>query len=373
MTILLFACVALGVRAQAAAKSDAVDALFSAYNQANVPGASVIVILDGKVLYRHAYGLADVEGHVAASTATNYRLASVTKQFTAMAIMILAERKQLSLDDDLTKFFPDYPAYGKQITIRHLLTHTSGLRAYEELIVTPAVLPPVSSRAGEITGGKTAGATERTAQLKDLDVLDLLKRQDGTYFAPGSEWRYSNTGYAHLALIVEKASGIGFAAFLKKNIFDPLHMSGTVAFEEGISTVRNRAYGYSQRGERFERTDQSLTSAVLGDGGIYSSVEDLYRWDQALYTTRLVRAESLQMAFTPAVLSGGKKTSYGFGCEIGEYRGLKAVRHGGSTMGFRTHICRIPEKRFTVIVLINRSNAKPEEIADRIADLYLFE
>jgi CubicO group peptidase (beta-lactamase class C family) len=350
MTILLFACVALGVRTQAAAQSDAVDGLFSAYNQATVPGASVIVIRDGKVLYRHAYGLADVEGRVAASTATNYRLASVTKQFTAMAILMLAERKRLSLDDDLLKFFPGYPAYGKQITIRHLLTHTSGLRAYEDLI--PA---------------------ERTAQVKDLDVLDLLKRQDGTYFPPGSEWRYSNTGYAHLALIVEKASGMRFAEFLKKNIFDPLRMSGTVAFEDGISTVRNRAYGYSERGSGFERTDQSLTSAVLGDGGIYSSVEDLYRWDQALNTTRLVRAETLQMAFTPAVLSGGKKTSYGFGWEIGEYRGLKTVRHGGSTMGFRTHIARFPEKRFTVIVLINRNNAKPEEIADRIADLYLFE
>ncbi|MBZ5622920.1 MAG: beta-lactamase family protein [Acidobacteriia bacterium] len=347
--ILLFACITMGIGAQPVVRADAVDALFGAYNQPTVPGASVMAIRDGKVLYRHAYGLANVENHMAAGTGTNYRLASVTKQFTAMAIMILAERKRLSFDDDLTKFFSDYPAYGKQITIRQLLNHTSGLRAYEDLI------PP-----------------ERTAQLKDLDVLDLLKRQTGTYFTPGSEWRYSNTGYAHLALIVEKASGMRFAAFLKKYIFDPLHMSGTVALEEGVSTVRNRAYGYSEHGSGFERTDQSLTSAVLGDGGIYSSVEDLYLWDQALYTTQLVGAETLLQAFTAAVLSGGKKTSYGFGWEIGEYRGLKTVRHGGSTIGFRTHIARFPEKRFTVIVLINRNSAKPEVIADRIADLYLF-
>jgi CubicO group peptidase (beta-lactamase class C family) len=338
------------VGAHAAAKTDAVDALFSAYNHDNVPGASVIVIREEKVLYRHAYGLADLEAHVAATTLTNYRLASVTKQFTAMSILMLAERKRLSLDQDLTRFFPDYPAYGKQITVRHLLTHTSGLRAYEDLI--PA---------------------ERTTQVKDLDVLDLLKRQTSTYFAPGSEWRYSNSGYAHLALIVEKASGMPFAAFLKKNIFDPLKMSGTVAFEDGISTVRNRAYGYTERGAAFERTDQSTTSAVLGDGGIYSSVEDLYRWDQALYTMRLVRADELQAAWTPAVLTGGGKTTYGFGWEIGEYRGLKTVRHGGSTIGFRTHICRYPDKRFTVIVLVNRGNAKPEDLADRIADIYLFE
>ena len=348
-TILLFASLALAGSAPAAVKPGAVDALFSPYSHANVPGASVIVIRDGKVLFRHAYGLADVEAHVAATTATNYRLASVTKQFTAMSILMLAERQRLSLDDDLTRFFPDYPAYGKQVTIRHLLTHTSGLRAYEDLI--PA---------------------ERTAQVHDIDVLDLLKRQTSTYFAPGSEWRYSNTGYAHLALIVEKASGMRFAAFLKKNIFDPLHMAGTVAYEEGVSTVRNRAYGYTERAGAFERTDQSVTSAVLGDGGIYSSVEDLFRWDQALYTTRLVRAETLQAAFTPALLTNGTKTAYGFGWEIGEYKGLKTVRHGGSTVGFRTHICRIPEKRFTVIVLVNRANARPEELADRIADLYLF-
>jgi CubicO group peptidase (beta-lactamase class C family) len=349
ITILLSACLALAIRTQAAANPDDVDALFSAYNHATVPGASVIVIRDGKVLYRHAYGLADVDNRAAATTATNYRLASVTKQFTAMSILILAERKRLSLDDNLTKFFPDYPAYGKQITVRHLLTHTSGLRAYEDLI--PA---------------------ERTTQVHDRDVLELMKHTTSPYFAPGSEWRYSNTGYSHLALIVEKASGMRFAAFLKKNIFDPLHMSGTVAFEDGISTVRNRAYGYTERGGGFERTDQSTTSAVLGDGGIYSSVDDLYRWDQALYTTRLVRAETLEAAFTPAILSDGKKTTYGFGWEIGERRGLKTVRHGGSTVGFRTHILRIPEKRFAVIVLVNRNSAKPEEIADRIADLYLF-
>src|SRR5271157_4365608 len=153
----------------------AIDALFADYDHPNVPGASVMVIREGKVVYRHAYGLADLEAHVAATTATNYRLASVTKQFTAMAIMILAERHRLSFDDSLARFFSDFPAYGKAITVRQLLNHTSGLLAYEDLI--------------------PAG---RTAQVKDRDVLDMLKLQDHTYFAPGSEWRYSNTGYAHL-------------------------------------------------------------------------------------------------------------------------------------------------------------------------------
>jgi CubicO group peptidase (beta-lactamase class C family) len=332
-----------------AQSSASVDALFHDFDRPGVPGASVIVIRDGKVLYHHAYGLADLEARTPANPATNYRLASCTKQFTAMCVMMLAERKTLSYDDPVTKFFPDYPAFGKQVTVRHLLNHTSGLWAYEELV------PP-----------------ERKTQLKDLDVLDLLERQTKTYFPPGSAYRYSNTGYAHLALIVEKVSGMKFAAFLKQNIFDPLGMKNTVAFEDGISVVANRAYGYSENNGAWERTDQSLTSAVLGDGGIYSSVEDLYKWDQALYTEKLVRRETLKQAFTPATLADGKKTSYGFGWEIGELRGLPNVHHSGSSMGFRTFVLRFPEKRFTTIVLTNRSNANPDAIADKIAELYLF-
>ncbi|HTS63275.1 MAG TPA: serine hydrolase domain-containing protein [Candidatus Acidoferrales bacterium] len=343
-TVLLLAALPLA----AADLSGPVDALFKDYDQPGVPGASVIVIREGKVLYKRAYGLADLEARTPAAAKTNYRLASCTKQFTAMCIMILAERGRLSLDSPLSRFFPDYPAYGKGITVRQILTHTSGLRAYEELI------PP-----------------GRTAQLKDRDVLDLLELQTSTYFPPGSDYRYSNTGYAHLALIVEKASGMSFAAFLKKNIFGPLKMRDTVAFEDGVSTVRNRAYGYTKKGDTFERTDQSLTSAVLGDGGIYSSVDDLFLWDQALYTNRLVSPGMMQQAWTASILTSGKQTKYGFGWELGEYKGMKTVRHGGSTIGFRTAILRIPDRKFTVIVLANRGEARPDQLADSVADVYL--
>ena len=342
-TLLLFAALPLA----AADFSGAIDALFKDYNQPGVPGASVIVIREGKVLYKKAYGFADLEAHTPATTKTNYRLASVTKQFTAMCVMMLQERGKLLLDNKITRFFPDYPDYGKDITIRQLLTHTSGLRDYGELVP-----------AGQ------------TTQLKDRDVLDMLKRQTSTYFTPGMEYRYSNTGYSHLAMIVEKASGMSFAAFLKKNIFGPLKMHDTVAFEEGISTIRNRAYGYSGKGGGFERTDQSATSAVLGDGGIYTSVEDMFLWDQALYTTRLVSADMLRQAWSPSILASGKQTSYGFGWELGEWHGMKTVRHGGGTIGFRTYILRILDKQFTVIVLANRSEAKVEELARAVAEVY---
>ena len=245
--------------------------------------------------------------------------------------------------------FPDFPAYGKQITIRRLLTHTSGMLAYEDLIPEGTTVP-----------------------LKDRDVLNLLARQDHTYFAPGVEYRYSNTGYAHLALIVEAVSGMPFAPFLRKNIFEPLDMNATVAYEKGISTVSRRAFGYTLNGKSIEATDQSLTSSVLGDGGIYSSVEDLYKWDQALYREKLVRAESLDQAFTPARLKDRRATDYGFGWEIGKYRGLRTVRHSGHTVGFSTAITRFPEQRFTVILLVNRSDIDTLPLADQIADMYLF-
>jgi len=326
-----------------------IDSLFAAYSGKNVPGAAVMVIRDGAVLFKKSYGAASLGDHTASSTDTNYRLASVTKQFTAMCVMMLAARGQLSLDDPLTRFFPDFPEYGKEIKIRHLLTHTSGMQAYEDLMPAGTTVP-----------------------LKDKDVLRLLAAQDHTYFPPGSAYRYSNTGYAHLALIVETVAGMPFAEFLKKNIFDPVGMTGTVAYEKGVSTVPRRAYGYTQRKKIFEATDQSLTSSVLGDGGIYSSVEDLYKWDQALYSEKLVPAEMLKQAFTPAVLTSGNATTYGFGWETGTHRGLKTVRHSGHTVGFSTAISRFPEHRFTVILLTNRADVDTIALADRIADLFLF-
>jgi CubicO group peptidase (beta-lactamase class C family) len=325
-----------------------IDALFAQYDLPDGPGASVIVIKDGRVLYKKAYGLADVEGKVRATTRTNYRLASVTKQFTAMSILILAERKQLTLDGRLSDFFPDFPAYGRSITIRQLLSHTSGLIAYEDLIPRGTTVP-----------------------VKDMDVLHLLKQQTETYFPPGSRFRYSNSGYALLALIVEAVSRVSFAQFLKKNIFQPLGMKNTVALEEGVSTVKDRAYGYTGRSNGYKKTDQSLTSSVLGDGGIYSSVEDLYKWDQALYTTKLVGSDTLKQAFSRSVSIDGH-SGYGFGWYIREHLGLELISHGGDTIGFKTVIERFPEMHFTVIILINRNDGDPSGIARKIADFILF-
>ncbi len=307
-----------------------------------------MVIKDGKAIFRQAYGLANLEDKIPCTIQTNFRLASLTKQFTAMAVMMLAERKRLNLANRLTDFFPDFPAYGKQISVRHLLNHTSGLIAYEDLIPAGTTVP-----------------------LKDRDVLALLKQQDQTYFAPGAQFRYSNSGYALLALIVEAVSKTSFAAFLKRNIFSPLQMTNTVAYEQGVSTVKNRAYGYSQRGKLFARTDQSLTSSVLGDGGIYSSVADLYKWDQSLYTARLISSKMLREAFTPKVTTDEADSDYGYGWFITRRHNWKTLWHYGETIGFSTAIVRVPEQKLTVIILVNRSGENLTAMAGEIADLYL--
>jgi CubicO group peptidase (beta-lactamase class C family) len=329
-------------------KTAQVDQLFQAYSGKDTPGAVVIVIKNGKPIFKKAYGFANLEEKTPVKLSTNFRLASVTKQFTAMGIMMLVERGQLSYDRNLQQVFPEFPAYGRNVTIRHLLQHTSGLIAYEDLIPDTA-----------------------TVQVLDKDVLRMLMAQDSTYFPPGSQYRYSNSGYAVLAMVVEKVSGKSFAQFLRENIFKPLGMKKTVAYEKGRSEVEHRAMGYKQEGGRFIFSDQSLTSAVLGDGGIYASVEDLFTWDQALYTEKLIKKETLAAAFSTGVLTDGKVLDYGFGWRIDEYHGQPRVWHTGSTSGFRNVIQRYPEAKFTVIILTNRAEPEVAPLADKLTDLFL--
>jgi CubicO group peptidase (beta-lactamase class C family) len=330
--------------------SSKIDSLFADFNRPNVPGASVTVIQDGKILLAKGYGLANVEEKIPCTPETNFRLASLTKQFTAMSILILADRKRLSLEESLREFFPEFPSYGNQITVRHLLSHTSGLIDYEDVIPAGTTIP-----------------------VLDRDVLRLLLKQDKTYSPPGSKFRYSNSGYSLLSLIVEVRSEMPFAQFLKENIFQPLKMKNSLAYEQGFSFIPNRAYGYSASGQGFTRTDQSLTSSVLGDGGIYTSVSELFKWDQALYTTKLVSAKWLELAFTAGSLPTDFRNShYGFGWYIGTYRGLKEIWHYGETRGFTTRIARFPEKKFTLAILTNRNNANISDLPHKITDLYLF-
>ena len=319
-----------------------IDALMSRYNGA-VPGASLLVVHDGKSVVRRSWGMADVEKHVAATPATNYRLASVTKQFTAAAILLLAQDNKLFLSDKASKYLPSLPKSAESITIHQLLTHTSGLVDYEDL------MDPTATR-----------------QVHDKDVLELLSHKDSLYFPPGSKYQYSNSGYSLLSLIIEKVSGKSFATFLHDRIFAPLGMNNTVAHQDGVDEVSNRAYGYTLQDSVWTRKDQSTTSAVLGDGGIYSSIDDMAKWDAAQYDSRLLDEEWRRVAFTPHTPTNAPGTSYGFGWEItGD-----TIWHSGSTSGFRNVIVRFPARKLTVVILTNRDRPEPHEDALAIAKLF---
>lgn len=327
----------------------AIDSLFAAYSGPSKPGASVVAIRDGKVVARRAYGMADLERRTPAAAETDYRLASVSKQFTAMCIMLLAKDGKLQFDQAARTILPELPPAAAAVTIRQLLNHTSGLVDYEDLV-----------------------PETRTAQLDDRDVLALLASKDSVYFPAGTAYRYSNSGYVLLGIIVARVSGMSFPQFLRTRIFGPLAMTASVAHVEGMDTVPHRAYGYSPRGGGFEQTDQSVTSATLGDGGIYTNIDDMARWDRALSDSTLVGAAVMTLATTPPTLPQGAATQYGFGWFIDTYRGEKRWRHTGETSGFRNAILRFPDKRLTIVILTNRSSGEPDAIAERIADYYLF-
>ena len=327
---------------------DPIDALFTDYTGSAVPGASVLVVQDGRVVLARAYGMADPVHGVAATTRTDYRLASVTKQFTAMAIMLLVRDGKLGYDLPVRDILPEMPRASQQVTIRNLLNHTSGILDYEDLI-----------------------PDTETVQIHDADVLRLLSARDSMNFAPGTHYRYSNSGYCLLALVVERVSGMPFPRFLHERIFAPLGMTSSVAHQDGIDTVPNRAYGFTPDSGRFLPTDQSVTSATLGDGGVYTSALDLVRWDQALYPGGLLDSATLVQATTPPALPSDS-TQYGFGWFIDAYRGVRRWRHTGETSGFRNAIQRFPDRRFTVIILTNRNGGDPATIAERIADQLLF-
>jgi CubicO group peptidase (beta-lactamase class C family) len=321
-----------------------IDALMRRYD-GQVPGAAVLVLHDGTPVFRRGYGLAVLEDHTAVTAQTNFRLASISKQFTAAAILLLTEDGALTLDDPVKRWLPSLPAAADAITLRQLLSHTSGLLDYEALMPADA-----------------------TVQVHDQDVLHLLEHQDRTYFAPGTAYRYSNSGYALLALVVGKASGTDFASFLRQRIFLPLGMRDTVAHQDGVDDIARRAYGYSERDGRWQRTDQSPTSAVLGDGGVYSSLDDLARWDAALYDQRLLKATSLKQMFSPATPTTEPDVPfYGFGWRLNG----GAQWHSGESIGFRNVILRYPAQRLTVIVLSNRNTPEPYPLALQIARRWL--
>jgi CubicO group peptidase (beta-lactamase class C family) len=353
-----------------------IDAIFSDVTSPDAPGLAVLVQQNGKTVFARGYGVRDLRTKMKIDAHTNFRLASFTKQFTAMAIMLLVHDGKLHYDDKLTKFFPDFPAYAKDVTIRNLLNHTSGLPDYEDLM-----------DAEEKIKGPLWTPEH---QIQDEEVLSLLEKAAKGFFAPGTGWAYSNSGYVVLGLIVAKVSGKPFGDFLAERIFKPLHMDHTLMFVKGKNEVTNRAYGHTKEKETgaFKETDQSPTSATQGDGGIYTGLEELAKWDDALRNHTLLSAEEMKPAITEAKLADGSSThwpaephgdngtpgkpvAYGFGWFVDPYEGHPRMWHTGGTMGFATIIERFLNENLTIIILCNRTDLDPQKLSLQVADLFL--
>jgi CubicO group peptidase (beta-lactamase class C family) len=355
------------------AMASKVEAIFAPMVVPNAPGVAVLVVKGGRKLFEHGYGLRDLKSAAKIDARTNFRLASCSKQFTAMAIMLLVHDGKLRYDQKLTDVFPDFPAYGKSISIRNLLNHTGGLQDYETLMEQP----------------ETKGKWTENHQIQDAEVLRVLEQTDHGMFPTGTQWYYSNSGYVVLGLVVAKASGQSFPEFLRQRIFAPLNMNDTVAYVKGKNEITNRAYGHTKEGNTWKQTDQSSTSATLGDGGIYSSLEDLTKWDEALRSNKLLSKEEMQPALTPVLLftsinigaqprwpansdrPEGTPVSYGFGWFLDPYRVHARMWHYGETMGFHSYIARFPDIDLSIIVLCNRTDISPESLALQVADLLL--
>jgi CubicO group peptidase (beta-lactamase class C family) len=339
-----------------------IEAIFAPLSDARSPGVAVLVLRGGRTVFEHGYGVRDL------------------RSLAAIEIMLLVHDKKLRYEQSLAEIFPEFPVYGTQITINNLLHHTSGLPDYETLMEQ------------EEKGGGRKWTDEN--QIHDADVLALLEKENLPLFPPGTKWAYSNSGYVVLGLVVAKVSGKSFGDFLHERIFAPLKMDQTNAYEKGKNEVANRAFGHSRDGSTWKQTDQSSTSATLGDGGVYSSLRDLAKWDDALAKHTLLSETEIRAALTPATLFGGAKpvwpagqdrdagtpVAYGFGWFLDPYRGHARMWHYGDTMGFHTYIERFGASAselggadgnaMTIVVLCNRTDLDPEALAAKVADLY---
>ena len=291
-------------------KQELINFLFKDYI-GKKPSASFIVLKKGKIKECQSFGYADLENKTLANSKTNYRLASVTKQFTAMGILILINQGKLNYDTKLTEIIPEFPEYGKEITIKNLMSHRSGLQSYTKLY-----------------------PKDWEKQLIDKDVLNLLIKQDSLLFPANSKFKYSNSGYAVLATIIERVSGKTFKEFMDEEIFEKLGMTNSSVYLSDLK-IKNRAYGYKLIKNKYENKDQNKWSAIQGDGGIYSSVIDYAKWDKSLYDETLISKDLMADAFSNWSESG--KTDgegYGFGWQIRKRKGRKYLIHGGKNNWF---------------------------------------
>jgi CubicO group peptidase (beta-lactamase class C family) len=327
----------------------AVDKLFARWDKKNSPGCALAIIKNGKIIYKRGYGMANLEHNIPISPKSVFYIGSTSKQFTAMCIALLAKQGKLSLDDDIQKYIPELPDYGTPITIRHLIHHTSGFRDFLALLDIAGI--PFD-------------------QFHEEDVLELIVRQRGLNFKPGDRHLYTNAGYFLMSIIVKRVSGKTLREFADENIFMPLGMKNSRFHDDYTEIIKNRASGYIDEGKGKYKNFIS-TYDLVGGGGLFTSIEDLFLWDQDFYHCKVGGRDLINQFQTPGIMNNGEKLDYAFALFIGSYKGLKTVSHTGSLKAYRAQMIRFPEQNFSVICLSNLSTFNPSRLCYKVVDIYL--
>jgi len=348
--LLVFAFVLVSVAAQspAPAPHSAVDRVFAEWNRPDSPGCSVGIARNGAVVYERGYGVANLETATPITPATVFHVASISKQFTAMSILLLASRGRLSLDDEVWRHVPEWVDRQDRITIRHLLSHTAGLR---DAFLLVELAPP------DVTGATRNEAVTRVAA-----------RQRGLNFTAGTEFEYSNAGYALLAEIVRRVSGQSLRSFADANIFHPLGMTSTHVHDNPAMLVPNRATGYHRIANGFDLALHADLGRLVGTTGVFTTTRDLLRWEDNFVNTRVGDGALVAAMQTPPVLADGKKSPYGLGLWIGEDRGIPTVEHGGGDPGYRAYVARYPEQNLAIAVLCNLDDVDPGALTRKVLE-----
>ena len=327
-----------------------VDNLFAQWDKPDSPGASLAVIRKEEIIYKKGYGSANLEYDIPITPSTVFHVASVSKQFTAFAVAMLAQQGKLSLDDDIRRHLPEVPDFGKTITIWHLIHHISGMRDQWELLA--------------------AAGWRLDDVITKEHILKMVKNQKELNFEPGEQYLYCNTGFTLLAEIVARVTGETFREWTKKNIFEPLNMSDTQFYDDHERIVKNRAYSYVPvRDDGFKK--RRLNYANVGATSLFTTAEDMAKWVKNFDDGRVGGTDVIEQMHEQGVLNNGKKISYAFGLVIGEHKGLKTVSHSGGDAGYRSHVVRFPEQEFAVVVLSNLGSFNTSRTAMDVVDVYL--
>jgi len=334
-------------------ESQDVDNIFMEWNKSDAPGGALGIVKDGNLIYSNGYGIGDLEHDIEITPSSVFYIGSVSKQFVTFSILLLEEQGKLDLDDEIQKYLPDFPEYDAPLTIRHFIHHTSGVRDYLTLMYLKG--------------------RSYLDHIDEDEVYELIKKQKELNFSPGEKYLYSNSCYFMLAMIVEKAAGQSLKVFAHKNIFEPLGMKNSLFYDNNTELIKNRVFSYKKKSNKEGFDNLIMRFDLVGSGGVYSNIEDLFLWDQNFYNNKLGKGgqKIINRMHEEGLLNNGESSGYAFALNNGNYRGLKTVSHGGSLAGYRAQLMRFPEGKTSIIILANRDDSNPTDKSLQIADIIL--